>query len=39
MKSERASLKRAEDDVHLNASSEQRDSPVGKSARHYAVTP
>ncbi|KAI2667553.1 Angiopoietin-related protein 4 [Labeo rohita] len=32
MKSERSSLKRKEDDVHLNASSEQRDSPVAMAS-------
>lgn len=30
MKTEQASLKRKGDDIHLNTSSEQRDSPVGK---------
>lgn len=32
MNSERSSLKRKEDDVHLNASSEQRDSPVAMAS-------
>uniref|UniRef100_A0A8C1Y8U1 Angiopoietin-related protein 4-like n=1 Tax=Cyprinus carpio TaxID=7962 RepID=A0A8C1Y8U1_CYPCA len=32
LKSERSSLKRKEDEVHLNASSEQRDSPVAMAS-------
>jgi len=37
MKNEQSSLKLKEDEVHLNASSEQRDSPVGKFKQHNCV--
>lgn len=38
MKKELSSLKRKEDEVRLNASSEQRDSPVGKFIIMLAYT-